>query len=114
MKPLISLIVILLFPFFVLAQDAEIKTDSFKVEGNCNMCKKRIEAAAYGKGIKRAEWNRETKMLTVIYRSTKTSPEVFLKRVARAGHNSDSEKASENDYNKLPGCCQYKSRVCND
>lgn len=112
MKQIISFLIVLFSSLNVAAQNSDIKTETFKVEGNCNMCKKRIEDAAYIKGVKRVDWNRETKELTVIYKSSKTEPEAILKRVAKAGHSSEQIKASEKDYSSLPKCCQYKTQVC--
>jgi len=114
MKQIIFLISALLISINVSAQNSEIKTETFKVEGNCNMCKKRIEEAAYAKGVKRAEWNRATKELTVVYRTSKTTPETILNKVAQAGHNSEAAVAPEKAYKSLPKCCQYKTQVCND
>ena len=44
------------------------KTETFKVYGNCGMCKKTIESALQDqKGMSSAEWNKETKMMTVAF-----------------------------------------------
>lgn len=94
------------------AQDKDIATASFKVEGNCNMCKKRIEDAAYIKGVKRADWNKDSHELTLIYKPSKTSPETILKSVAHAGHSSEKIAASDAEYHKLPECCHYKTNTC--
>ena len=84
-------------------------TRHFKVEGVCEKCKARIENAAYVKGVKYADWNIESSDLTVKYDSTKTSPEVFLKSVAKAGHDNELFKAEDADYNKIASCCKYRS-----
>jgi len=39
---------------------AQTKTESFKVSGNCGMCKSKIEKAAVAAGAKTATWNIET------------------------------------------------------
>lgn len=49
----------------VLAQDS--KTETFKVYGNCGMCKKRIEKATTGEGITKADWNVDSKIMTVTF-----------------------------------------------
>ncbi|MBS1590173.1 MAG: copper chaperone, partial [Bacteroidetes bacterium] len=51
MKSIIIFIFSALLSSAALAQ-SDIKTDSFKVDGNCNMCKNRIEEAAYVRGVK--------------------------------------------------------------
>ncbi len=86
-----------------------IKSDTFSVEGNCNMCKKRIENAAYLKGVKRADWDKNSKKLVVIYRTDKASLADIQKKVAAVGHANEALAAEESAYSKLPACCQYKS-----
>ncbi|MDF2188662.1 heavy-metal-associated domain-containing protein [Paraflavitalea sp. CAU 1676] len=89
----------------VLAQDS--KTETFKVYGNCGMCKKRIEKAAVGEGIAKADWNVETKIMTITYDPSKTTNAAIQKKIAAVGHDTEKEKASDSVYNKLPGCCLY-------
>jgi copper chaperone CopZ len=114
MKRLIIFITIIISSLSLFAQDEDIKTQTFKVQGNCGMCKKRIEDAAYVKGVKRAEWNKDEKTLTVIYKPSKTSSDKILSSVAKVGHSSETITATEANYKKLPGCCQYKTNTCND
>jgi periplasmic mercuric ion binding protein len=114
MKRLVIFITIIISSFSLFAQDSDIKTETFKVQGNCGMCKQRIEDAAYVKGVKRAEWNKDTKVLTVTYKPSKATSESILQSVAKVGHSSEKVTASEKSYKKLPDCCQYKTNVCND
>ena len=107
--------IILIFSFFFSIHSfaqSDIKTDSFKVDGNCGMCKKRIEEAAYVKGVKRAEWNKDTHQLTIIYKASKTNIDAVAKSIAKAGHSSEKIEATEKDYNNLPECCHYKTNTC--
>jgi mercuric ion binding protein len=112
MKRLIVFLTIIFNSVFLFAQQKDIVTETYKVEGNCNMCKKRIEEAAYIKGVKKAEWNKDSHQLTVIYRSSKTNAEQVLAAVAKAGHSSEKITASDKDYNSLPECCHYKTKSC--
>ena len=86
----------------------KVETEEFKVEGVCGMCKDRIENAALIKGVKLATWDKETKMLTIIYKPGKVSVLDIHKSVAKAGHETDKAKANMEAYNKLPECCKYK------
>ncbi len=99
------------FSTAVLAQttDKGTITEKIKVAGNCGMCKQRIENAAYGKGVKHAEWDKATGMLTVTYRTDKTSGTDILKRIASVGHDADELHADSAAYQKLPACCAYKT-----
>jgi copper chaperone CopZ len=86
----------------------DIVTEHYKVDGVCEHCKKRIEEAAYTKGVKHAEWDVKTHELTVTYKPEKTSADVILKHIADAGHDNEKYKAEDKVYNKLPKCCKYK------
>jgi copper chaperone CopZ len=112
MKNLI-LIISLLFSLPVFAQD-EIVTKKLRVEGNCSSCKKRIEQAAFVKGVKRAEWDKTTDTLTVTFNASKTNEETILQSIAKGGHSSPQFPAPEKAYNKLPQCCKYKNQDCKD
>lgn len=81
---------------------------SIPVEGACNMCEKRIEDAAYIKGVKRAEWDKNSKQLKLVYNRKKTSIDQIAKSVAQAGHTAGEHSASEESYTKLPACCAYR------
>ncbi len=98
-------------PDIVLAGNPNVVTGVFKVDGTCGQCKQRIEDAAYIKGVKFAEWNKETHDLTVKYDSTKTTADKILQSVAKAGHDAGDFKATNEDYTKLPSCCKYKSGI---
>ena len=89
------------------ASAQDMKTDSFKVYGNCEMCKSRIEKAANQNGINTAQWNVDSKMITVSYDPRKTNAEAIKKRIALVGHDTDEHKAADSTYHKLPGCCRY-------
>ncbi|MEH6307185.1 heavy-metal-associated domain-containing protein [Olivibacter sp. CPCC 100613] len=83
------------------------KSTSFKVYGNCEMCKKRIEKAANVEGVKSASWNVETKMMTLAFNADKVSAADVQKQIARAGHDTRDVAAPDKIYNELPECCQY-------
>lgn len=105
----ISTVFFLLISMSVIA--APEKEETFKVYGNCNMCKKRIETAAKSvDGVISADWNVETKMLDVTYDESKTDLQQINEAIAKAGHDTDTVKASDEAYNKLPGCCKYERK----
>ncbi|MEQ9220720.1 MAG: cation transporter [Cyclobacteriaceae bacterium] len=89
----------------------EIDTATFKVAGVCEMCKDRIENAALIKGVKFAEWNKDSKDLVVIYKTDKTTEEELHKAVAEYGHDTEKVVAKEENYDKLPFCCEYRDGV---
>jgi copper chaperone CopZ len=86
----ISAATILLFSFSSCnAQIKNTKTESVKIYGNCEMCEKTIETAGSVKKIANVDWNKDTKMATITYDSTKTNQDEILKRIALAGYDSD-------------------------
>jgi hypothetical protein len=97
--------------FSVLAQEnqPELVTDSIYVHGVCNMCKDRIENAAFIKGVKKARWNKKTHYLVVVYKPEKISLEAIEKEVAKVGHDTEHFTADDKVYNSLPECCAYRS-----
>jgi mercuric ion binding protein len=46
---------------------ASAKTEKIKVSGNCGMCKERIESTAKVEGVTKADWDKDTKLLTLVY-----------------------------------------------
>jgi len=80
----------------------------FKVAGNCEMCKERIETAAQSvKGVTSAEWNVETKNMTVQFEDAKTNSDNIQQAIAKIGHDTEKFKAPADVYSKLPDCCLY-------
>jgi copper chaperone CopZ len=84
------------------------KTETFKVLGNCEMCKARIEKAVKEEGATKADWNQETKLLKVTFIPSKTSIDAFTKKLAAVGHDTEKLKAEDNVYDSLPACCKYE------
>ena len=60
---------ITLFVLFVTANSiSQTKSEFIFVDGVCGMCEKRIESNCLAtKGIKLADWNKENRMLKLIY-----------------------------------------------
>ncbi|MFN0176881.1 MAG: heavy-metal-associated domain-containing protein [Saprospiraceae bacterium] len=83
-------------------------TTKFKVYGNCGMCEKRIEKAAAIDGVISADWDEETKLLTVQFDETKLKPGKIHQAVAAIGHDTDKVRAEDRVYDKLHGCCKYE------
>ncbi len=93
------------------AQAGNTVTMHFKVSGVCEQCKTRIEAGAYVKGVRYASWDIDTHELTVKFDSSKTTPQIILKSIAKAGHDNELFKAEDVDYNKVTNCCKYRSGI---
>ena len=105
------LILIIVIPLGVVAQEKQKKRTKaqFTVHGNCEMCEKRIESNCLAtKGIKLADWNKENRMLKVIFNEKKISLEQIHKKIASVGHDTKLETAPDEAYNNLAMCCKYR------
>lgn len=100
-------IIVLLSGVAVQAQIKNAKSETVKIFGNCEMCKKTIEKAGNRKDVAMVNWNKDSKIATITYDTTATNQEEILKRIAVAGYDSEKNKASDAAYKALPGCCQY-------
>lgn len=107
-KLLLTLIVA--FAISAVAAQSNEKTETIKVNGECGMCKNRIQTALKLNGISAAVWNVDTKQLTVTYDSAVITSDAIQKKVAAVGHDTEKYAAPDEVYNKLPGCCLYERR----
>jgi len=105
MKNLIAFIVL----FFVAGSlvNAQEVNASFKVSGNCNMCKENIESASMVNGVKSSTWSKKTHMITVNYDESIVKLEDIHASIAKKGYDTDKVRADDKTYSKLPKCCRY-------
>jgi len=86
---------------------------SVYINGNCSMCKSRIEKSLNKKKISKGVWDESTKIANITYDKDKITLQEILKKVALAGYDNDQFLAPVEAYNMLPECCQYKRRTPN-
>ena len=91
-----------------IAQIKDAKTETVKIYGNCDMCKKTIEKSGNIKNVSKVDWNKDTKMAVLTYNQKKTNEDAILKRIALVGYDSDKFLAPNDVYAKLPDCCKYE------
>ncbi len=111
MKNIILVVLVSFFSMSMMAQDKKNKNKKviIKAAGNCTMCEKRIEKAAFSvKGVKDAEWHVDCQDIHLVIDETKCTPEDVAKAIANAGHDTDLVKATDADYDKLHGCCKFE------
>ncbi|NNE29578.1 MAG: heavy-metal-associated domain-containing protein [Saprospiraceae bacterium] len=103
--------------FFFLPTESNAQTESgvaeinFEVSGVCKMCKKRIENAALTKGVKFAQWDKNTQMIKVIFKPSKITPLDIHNAIANAGYDTSLVEAPDEAYKELPSCCRYKDGI---
>lgn len=104
---LLSLLLITLPLFSVLAQDSDVKEIKIKTSAVCDMCKTTIEKdMKFEKGVKSAELDVESKILTVQYKPSKTNPDKIRHAVAKVGYDADNIPAVPESYDNLDPCCK--------
>ncbi len=89
------------------AQMMQIKTETLKVSGKCQMCKARIEKIASEYGAASAEWDIKAQLLTIVFDPSVTSVSTINYKLLKAGHDSGGVRAKDKAYNALPDCCKY-------
>lgn len=86
------------------------KTGTFKVWGNCDKCKKTIEAAASSDGVIEKNWDVDSKLMTVKFDTTKININTIEQLIAKAGYDNDLYYGDDYAYGKLEDCCQYERK----
>ncbi len=81
---------------------------SFEVSGICGMCEDRIEKALDVKGVKMADYDIDSHLLTVAYNSAKISEADLHALLNAAGHDTEKSKASDEQYDTVHSCCKYR------
>jgi len=84
-----------------------VTTSTFKVWGNCEMCKETIESSLKVDGITKADWNVDSKIITVSYDNSKITLDQIQKNIASVGYDNEKYKGDDKAYSELAGCCQY-------
>lgn len=83
MKNKLLLISIMLITFSVSSQNKNAKTEVI-VKGTCELCKEQIETVALKtKGVKVANWNLETQILSLVINEKKTSLDKVKKAISK-------------------------------
>lgn len=111
-----KLVAVVLFAFIGMNVNAQEKPNKNKkvevaVSGNCDMCEKRIEKAAFSvKGVKSAEWHADHQDLHLIIDESKCTILDVEKAIAKVGHDTQDVKATDAEYDKVHGCCKYRTQ----
>lgn len=89
---------------------AQKRTERIKVSGNCEMCARNIEKAAKTAGANKAEWNTDSHILTVTYKTSATTADSIEKRIAQVGYDTEKYTGNMDAYNNLHECCKYENK----
>lgn len=78
------------------------------VNGVCGMCQKTIEKAAKLPGVEKAHWDKNTKILSLRYQSSRLSLSQISQSIAEAGYDTELMTAPDSAYQGLHDCCLYR------
>lgn len=83
------------------------KTETIKVWGECETCKASIEKASKVDGVSKANWDKTTKLLPLVYDPSKVKSDDIQKKIAAVGYDTEKYKADDKVFAKLNACCKY-------
>jgi len=109
MKNLIIIIATVLMTNTAFAQKG-VETVKIQTSAVCEMCKETMEKQlAFTKGVTAAELDLKTFIVTVSFRTKKTSVEDLKKAINAVGYDADESKPTKEDYEQLHHCCRKDS-----
>ncbi len=88
------------------------KEVKIKTSAICEMCKERIERnLAFEKGVKEADLDVKTKVVTIRYNPKKTDVTKLKANIAKTGYDAEDVTADPAGYAKLPSCCKKEGSM---
>lgn len=107
MKTILSILFLSMATMVMAQKTPKTLEKSFQTTAECNSCKNRIEGKLnYTKGIKFAELDVPSKVLTVKFKMSKISEKEIKEIVANLGYGIDDMNANAEAYEALPACCK--------
>ncbi len=91
---------------FSISSFAQADTIRIQTTAQCGDCKLAIEKQLnFEKGVKSANLDTESKIVTVIYNPNKTDPSKLRKSITMVGYDADTLAADPKAYKRLKPCC---------
>ncbi|MGB0368699.1 MAG: heavy-metal-associated domain-containing protein [Flavobacteriales bacterium] len=109
MRAILLIIIATLSINFAQAQK-KIETADIQTSAVCDMCKETIEKQlAFTKGVTAANLNVESGIVTVSFKSNKTTIAEVRKSINEVGYDADESPATKKGYENLHHCCRKDS-----
>ena len=108
MKNIIVLALCML-SFSAFAQKTKNTTTNFWVAGACGMCEKTIETAVDVKGVVAYDYDLTAHRLTITFNPTKITIDKIHALINAAGYDTEKSNATDAQYDRVHGCCKYRS-----
>ncbi|MEZ4685132.1 MAG: heavy metal-associated domain-containing protein [Bacteroidia bacterium] len=111
MKHLLIFLSLILMSGFVFADSPakKPKTETVEIQTSavCGHCEEKISnALTYTKGVVDFDFNDETKVVSVTYKTKKTSADDIRQATSAAGYQADEVPANQAAYDNLAPCCK--------
>ncbi len=88
-------------------KDVAVQIVTIQTSAQCGDCEERIESLLnYTKGVKFAELDNETKIVTVKFVTKKISLKTICEKLNEIGYDANEFIAPKENVLKLPKCCQ--------
>ena len=104
------LLLLMLTSAFSFAQNKtkKVATAAIQTSAVCEMCENLIvhKTLAFEKGVKHAEMDVKSGLLSIRYRQDKTSLKHLRRVISNLGYSADSVEADSLAYEKLHFCCK--------
>lgn len=104
-----TMLVLLVMSNPLYAQEKRKKTETVEIKSSviCGMCEDRVvKGLAFERGVTGVDVNLKEQIITVDYRTKRTSPKKIKEAITKLGHDADEMEADEDAYEKLPACCK--------
>lgn len=93
--------------FSVAHAQKSIETVEIQTSAVCDMCKETIEKQlAFTKGVTSAELDVKTAIVTVSYKTNKTTIDDIRASINEVGYDADERKAGKEAFDNLHECCK--------
>ena len=111
---IVILMILLGFSTVSMAQKPnKFKTVEIKTSALCGECKERIENKLnYAKGVKFADLDIDTKVVTVKFKTKKLTTDDVKKLISSLGYHANDVTRDAAAFENLPGCCQDPNATC--
>ena len=113
MKTILLIVALLGFITIGTGQQTKFKTIKIKTSAICGECEERIETKLnYSKGVKYADLDLKTNIITVKYNTKILNAEDVKKIVSLLGYHANDVERDIEGFKSLPACCRDSSATC--
>jgi mercuric ion binding protein len=113
MKTIFTILLVAITTMSMAQKTEKYQTVEIKTSALCGDCKERIENKLnYTKGVKYAELDIDSKVVTVKFKTKKISAQEVKEAIASVGYHADDVERDSAAFKELPGCCSDPNATC--